>query len=442
MEKQKTIKSEISFSGPGLHSGNPAKLRICPAAEHTGIRFIRVDLPNKPEIKIDLDQLLVDEKGTRCTSLRHTEAAISTVEHFLSVLAGLGVDNIIAEVDAEELPGLDGSGQEFLAAIKRVGLVEQDAPRSYIEIREPLSVSSEGSSILVVPDKDFKISYSLSYPHPFLNSQFFSTTVDQVTFEKEIAPCRTFCLEAEASQLKSLGYGKGASYENTLVIGDQGPIKNRLQFSNEPARHKALDLIGDMYLLGRPIKGHFFAVRSGHSLNIALLKKIQKHKKQYDVKGFIPTHPLGDKVELSVEQIMGILPHRYPFLLVDRIISVEKGKKAVGYKNVTINDGFFRGHFPTRPIMPGVLMVEALAQVGGVLVLTDEAHRGKLALFLATDQVKFRRMVVPGDQLILEVEMLRDRTRTATLMGKGWVGEELVVEAEITFSFVESDFLG
>lgn len=438
---QKTIAKEIVFRSPGLHSGVETQIRALPAAAGSGIRFVRVDMPDRPEIKIDFEHILADGTTSRCTLLRNSAVAVATIEHFLSALHGLEIDNLTVEISGEELPGLDGSSLAFVRAIKAAGLVEQEAPRNFIEVLEPLSVHRDGASLLVVPYPGFRVSYSLSYPDSFLRSQFFSTEVTPETFEKEIAPCRTFCLEEEAQALQSQGYGKGANYENTLVIGAQGPVDNKFHFPDEPARHKVLDLIGDMYLLGCPVKGHFFAVRSGHTLNIELLKKIQQQKRRYDKNSFLPAGLQMEHPELTTEQIMKILPHRYPFLLVDRIVSLEKGKKAVGIKNVTINDGFFRGHFPTRPIMPGVLMVEALAQVGGVVVRTNPEHAGKLALFMATDKVKFRRMVVPGDQLVLETEVLRDRSRTAQLHGKASVNGEIAVEAELMFSFVESDFL-
>lgn len=440
-DKQKTIRQEITLSGAGLHTGNPVTIRLKPASENAGITFIRVDLPGSPAIKVGIENILSDTGVPRCTTIGRNEVVIHTVEHFMSTLCGLGVDNLVIEINANELPGLDGSGMEYLKAIKNAGIIEQSAERDYIEIKEPIAVSHNGSSILIVPDQQFRVSYLLDYHEPLLRAQYFTTMVDSEHFEREIAPCRTFCLEEEARELRSQGLGRGANYQNTLVVGKNGVINNQLRFSDEFARHKVLDFIGDIYLLGKPIRGNVVAVKSGHTLNIELLKKIFQQKTYYDQRGFLPDCRLGEKTELDIRQIMKILPHRYPFLFVDRIIHLERGKKIVGIKNVTINDNFFTGHFPTRPIMPGVLMLEALAQAGGILVLTSEEHRGKVALFMSADKVRFRKLVEPGEQLTLEVEMVRDRQKTALLRGIAKVGDHIVVEAEMLFSFIESSFL-
>ena len=251
----------------------------------------------------------------------------------------------------------------------------------------------------------------------------------------------TFCLEREAEELRKKGLGKGANYENTLVVGEHGVKENKLRFQDEFARHKVLDFIGDIYLLGMPIRAQAFAVKSGHALNMALLKKIYQQKMKYESKGIVPHYEVGDKKEIDIQGIMKILPHRYPFLLVDRVIELEKGKRAVGIKNVTANDSFFQGHFPTRPVMPGVLMIEAMAQTAGVAVLTNKEHLGKLAFFMAVDKVKFRRVVVPGDQLILEVKVLRDREKTTQIRAEARVGTEIVAEADMMFSFTDATYL-
>jgi UDP-3-O-[3-hydroxymyristoyl] N-acetylglucosamine deacetylase/3-hydroxyacyl-[acyl-carrier-protein] dehydratase len=438
---QNTICQEIVLSGNGLHTGNPVTIRLKPAPENAGIIFVRVDLPGKPCIKTEFENVIIDARIPRCSSIGRGEAVIHTVEHFMSALCGLAVDNLVVEIDNNELPGLDGSGLEFLKAIKNAGIATQKAVREYITVREPIGVNSNGASILIVPDKQFKISYTLSYHHPYLHSQFFSSTIDRETFERDIAPCRTFCLEEEARELREKGLGRGANYKNTLVVGASGVIDNQVRFPDEFARHKVLDFIGDLYLLGKPLRGQVFAVKSGHHLNIELLKKIYHQHQQYAHKGFTPDYHLGTHEELNIQDIMRILPHRYPFLLVDRIIHLTRCEKIVGIKNVTINDPFFAGHFPTRPVMPGVLMVEALAQVGGVLTLTNEQHRGKVALFMAVDKVKFRRLVEPGDQLWLEVSVIRDKPRTTLLHGIGKVAGKTVVEAEMLFSFTDAGFL-
>jgi UDP-3-O-[3-hydroxymyristoyl] N-acetylglucosamine deacetylase / 3-hydroxyacyl-[acyl-carrier-protein] dehydratase len=441
MEKQRTIKEEIKLPGRGLHTGNNVSMTLKPAEENRGINFVRLDLAHRPMIRACVENVIQNSAIPRCTSIGSEGVVIFTIEHLMSALYGLGIDNLSVEIDNNELPGLDGSGNEFYQAIKRVGIEEQSQPREFIDIQEPISVNSNGASILMVPDREFKIHYVLNYPNPFLQAQFFSAVIDPETFEREIAPCRTFCLEQEALELQAQGLGKGANYTNTLVVGEDGVIGNTVKFSDEFARHKVLDFIGDIYLLGKPIHGQVFAFKSGHYLNLELVKKILKQRQVYAKRSFLPENQLGDRRELDIHQIMKILPHRYPFLLVDRIIEMEKGKRAVGIKNVTANEEFFQGHFPTRPVMPGVLMIEAMAQTGGVLILTNEAHYGKVALFMATDKVKFRKLVEPGDQLVMEVEVLRDKDRMAQIRGVAKVENKVVAEAEMVFSFIDASFL-
>ncbi|HQO57223.1 MAG TPA: bifunctional UDP-3-O-[3-hydroxymyristoyl] N-acetylglucosamine deacetylase/3-hydroxyacyl-ACP dehydratase [Candidatus Omnitrophota bacterium] len=442
MHKQKTIKKGIVLQGRGLHTGNPVTVCLKPAEKDTGIIFRRVDLPGQPCLSPALENILVDNTVPRCTSLCKNDVVIHTVEHFMAALFGCGIDNLVIEIDNNELPGLDGSGKNFLEELRAVGMVEQDARREYIEVREPVSVYNNGSSILIVPADELKVSYALNYDHPLLRAQFFSSVVNPETFERDIAPSRTFCLEQEASELQANGLGRGANYKNTLVVGEAGVIQNAVRFPDEFARHKVLDLLGDLYLLGKPVKGHIFAMRSGHALNVELLKKIHRQHASVtapprDLSGYKADAPAN----MDIQAIMNILPHRYPFLLVDRVVELEIGKRAVGLKNVTINDNFFSGHFPTRPVMPGVLMIEAMAQVGGILMMTNEIHNGKVALFMATDKVKFRRLVNPGDQLRMEVDVLRDRSRTAVLKGVAKVDGEVAAEAEMTFSFLDAQFL-
>lgn len=441
-EKQKTILKETALEGIGLHTGSKVKVCFKPAEANSGINFVRVDLPGAPMIKTDPASVLTDEKSLpRCTSIANGEAVIHTAEHLMSTLAGLGIDNLTIEINGKEVPGMDGSGIDFLKAIKEAGVKEQEAPKEYFEIKEPLWVERNGSSILAVPAPDFRVSYVLDYNRPEVLPQCFNAQMQPDVFEREIAPCRTFCLESEAEELKRNGLGKGANFKNTLVITKDGVKENKMRFPNEFARHKTLDLIGDLYLLGMPIKGHVFAIKSGHTLNVALLKKIAEQMKKYQTRPAPVNLDFVNAKELDIDAIMKILPHRYPFLLVDRIIALEPGKKAVGVKNVTINDGFFQGHFPSRPVMPGVLMVEAMAQVGGIAVLTDNQNNGKLAFFLSVDKVKFRKVVSPGDQLVMEVEVIKIRGRTAQVSAQSKVNGEVVAEAEMMFSFVEASYL-
>jgi len=439
--KQKTIKKECVFSGIGLHTGCDVQVKCLPADENSGINFIRVDLPDHPAIKVDPLNIHIDTSMPRCTAIGKGKASIFTVEHFMSALWGLGICNLNVEINTNELPGLDGSAIDFLNGFKKVGVVEQNAQAPYFEIIEPIGVELNGCSIFMVPAKDFKISYTLDYDHPVLKSQFFNAVIDEKTYEKEIAPCRTFCLEGEASKLQARGLGQGANYSNTLVVGKKGVIKNKVRFSDEFARHKVLDFIGDLYLMGIPIRGHVFAVKSGHTLNIELLKKILKQKEKYKKKSNVSFSVPKGKKEINSADILKILPHRYPFLLVDKVIDIEMGKRGVGIKNVTGNESFFQGHFPSRPIMPGVLMVEAMAQTAGVIILTNEAHHGKVAFFMAADNVKFRKVVVPGDQLIIEVEVIRDKSRVAQVRAFSKVNDEVVAEADMVFSFTDESFL-
>jgi len=439
--KQKTIKQEFDIFGIGLHTGCQVDLHFKPAQENTGVNFIRVDFPDKPVIKVCPENLCIKGSALRCTSIGQGEAVIHTVEHLLGVLAGLGITNLIIEINAEEIPGLDGSGFEFLKAIKNAGVVEQEAEAEVYKIQEPIGVEENGCSIYVVPSDEFKISYTLDYDLPQLRSQFFSAEITDEIFEKELAPCRTFCLESEAEELRAKGLGKGANYENTLVVGVEGVKENTVRFPDEFARHKVLDFIGDLYVFGMVIRGHVFAVKSGHELNIRLLKKIQQQRIKYNQKRAISNFVIEGKEEIDINGIMKILPHRYPFLLVDRVIEMEYGKRAVGIKNVTMNDDFFQGHFPTRPVMPGVLMVEAMAQTAGVIILTNKAHHGKVAFFMAVNNVKFRKVVSPGDQLVMEVEVTKDQSRIAQVKGVARVDRAVVAEAEMTFSFADAAYL-
>ncbi len=440
---QKTIQKECSIAGVGLHTGEKVTLKFKPALENSGIRFIRVDLPGPHKIEAKFSNVLLKNRLPRCTSLQKDGVVIHTVEHLMSVLNGLEVDNLIVEIDGSELPGLDGSGIEFLKIFKKVGIVEQKSPRSYFSILEPEGIEEGDSYLYITPSADFRVSYTLDYKHSYLKSQFYSATLEKDIYEREIASCRTFCLDSEANELRAHGLGKGANHDNTLVVGEKGVISNQLRFPNEFARHKVLDLIGDLYLLGMPIRGHVIAIKSGHDLNLKLLKKICQQKESLNVedKNLICQYNFENKKEFNIHDIMKLLPHRYPFLLVDRVYEIEKGKKVVGIKNVTVNDSFFQGHFPSRPVMPGVLILEAMAQAAGVSVLSNKSHHGMIAFFMAADKVKLRKVVTPGDQLFLEVEMIRDRPSTASIRGQAKVDGELVAEAEMLFSFRDASYL-
>jgi UDP-3-O-[3-hydroxymyristoyl] N-acetylglucosamine deacetylase/3-hydroxyacyl-[acyl-carrier-protein] dehydratase len=372
--------------------------------------------------------------GGRYSAIKKGDAIIYTIEHVLAVLAGLGIDNITIEMDGDEAPGLDGSALEYFKAFQSVGVVDLGTEKNCFEIKEPIAVSHHGASVLIVPADELRISYALEYPHPMLR-QTCTFTITPEIFEKQLSSCRTFCLKEEADALLAKGLGQGANHDNTLVFGPDGIIGNKLRFPDEPTRHKILDCLGDLYLLGFPIKGHVFAYKSGHVLNRSLLKKILEQKIKYGSRREISKVEYKEGSEVDVRGIMGLIPHRYPFLLVDRILEMEPGKRALAIKNVTANEAFFQGHFPARPVMPGVLMVEAMAQVAGSVVLSNPAAQGKLAFFMSIDGVKFRKVVEPGDQVVMEVEITKAKSRVAQAKGTCKVDGQVVCEAEMGFAF-------
>jgi UDP-3-O-[3-hydroxymyristoyl] N-acetylglucosamine deacetylase/3-hydroxyacyl-[acyl-carrier-protein] dehydratase len=437
VEPQHTINREIKLEGIGIHTGKAVKLTLKPAPINYGVRFVRVDLEDKPCIICDASNVIDISKRPRRTSVGTKDVEVHTVEHLLASLTGLGIDNIIAELDSEELPGLDGSALPFTEALKAAGRKLQDSPKKVFAVKEPVWIEEKDSMLAIFPSEELRISYTLSYSHPLLKSQFLTYDLNSDSFEKEIAPSRTFCTESEVQELKSEGLGKGANYNNTLVVGENGVVNNKLRFEDEFVRHKILDIIGDLNLLGFSIKGHIIGFRSGHSVNIKLIHKI-RNQKDRQVEGAIPAvHAEPVCGELDIKAIQRILPHRYPFLFVDRIIEFVEDKRAVGIKNVTLNDYYFQGHFPGRPVMPGVLIVEALAQVAGVLMLNKRENLGKYAFFMSIDKVKFRKTVVPGDQLILEAEVARLRSKMGQVKTRALVEGKVVAEAQLMFTLVE-----
>ncbi len=436
MERQKTIKRETKLRGTGIHTGKKVELCFKPAEKDTGINFIRVDLPGKPVIRATVSNVIEKSLKLRRTSLGTDSAEIHTVEHLLSALFGLGIDNIIVEVNVEEIPALDGAAFNFCKILRQAGIVELDSPKKSFVVHEPFWLREGDIFLAAFPDESFRISYTLSYTQPVLN-QYINLEVKEETYARELAPCKTFCLEDEVDELRGQGLGRGATIDNTIVVGESGTVKGKSTFADEFARHKVLDLIGDFCLLAPSIKAHVVAVKSGHPLNIKFLKSLDKLRQKYELSGGGTRGGLKDMTPpFDIEKIMQILPHRYPFLFVDKVLELQKGKHIVGVKNVTVNEQFFTGHFPGRPVMPGVLVIEALAQTAGILMLSRPENRGKLAYFMSMDKVKFRKTVVPGDRLLLKIDVVRIKSKTIQIRGQAYVEDKLVAEADMMFSLV------
>lgn len=427
MEHQRTIAREISHTGTGLHTGCQTTVTFKPAASDTGLMFIRKNNGKSFPIKVDVSSVI---EAPRRTTLGTGDAKVHTVEHILAALAGLGIDNLEIEVDESEVPEIDGSSLPFVEIIEKAGIVEQEKQRKYLRIRRTTSITDGDAQLTAIPSQGFKVSFTINYNKPGLETQYASFEINRDNFIKEIAPARTFCFEDEAKELQTQGLGKGANLTNTIVISEKGIINGKPRFRDEFVRHKILDLLGDLSLLGKPLLGHIVAVKSGHPSNIKLVRELKKMTELY-------TPGEEETTVLDTEAIQKILPHRYPFLFVDRIIELEEDKRIVGIKNVTADENFFVGHFPQRPIMPGVLVVEAMAQAAGVLMLRKEENSGKLAYLVSVDKVRLRKPVVPGDQLRLEIEVQKLRKKTGKVKARTLVEGQLVAEAEFVFSVVD-----
>ena len=429
--KQKTLSKCASIQGTSLHTGQAVKLTIKPAEINTGLRFRRVDLPDKPFIDASAANVQTVE---RATTLADGSVNVHTCEHILSALTGMGVDNAIIEMDANEPPICDGSAAPFVSLIKQAGIEEQDAPCSVWEVREPLMVEAKnGSSIVIMPDKKFRISLTAVGPGGRV-TQFFTSEITPETYEKELADARTFCFYEDIQPLLDKGLIQGGTLDNAIVIkGDQYICAGGLRHHNECARHKAMDLIGDLILNGRRICGHVLAIMPGHGINTQMAAKLQTtYESMIAMRPKPVVLPAGDAV-LDTTEVLKLLPHRYPFLLVDRVLGFEGDNKCIGQKNLTMNELFFQGHFPGHPVMPGVLQVEAMAQVASILMLRIPENTGKIGYFMSCDKVKWRRPVVPGDVLIIETELVKMRGAIGVATGRCLVNGEITCEAELKF---------
>ncbi len=460
MQKQNTLAASFSLQGKGLHSGLNIEVSFNPAPENHGYKIKRVDLPEQPVIDAVAENVINTQRGT---VIGRKDIQISTIEHAMAALYAMGVDNCLIEVNAPEFPILDGSARHYVEEIQKVGLQEQNAARDYYIVKHKVEVKDEetGASIMLLPDDHFCVNTLISFNSPVLNNQF-ATMNDVKDFPTEIAASRTFVFVRELEMLLQNNLIKGGDLDNAIVIYDQkvsqealdkladmmnvphqniqelGYINNEpLVFDNEPARHKLLDVIGDIALIGKPIKGRVIATRPGHSINNKLARIIRKQIKLNDVQA--PIYDPNAEPVMDINRIRELLPHRYPFLLVDKIIELGKNY-IVGVKNITTNEPFFQGHFPQEPVMPGVLQVEAMAQTGGLLVLNtvDEPERYS-TYFMKIDGVKFRQKVVPGDTLILRLELLAPiRRGISTMKGYVVVGDKLVSEAEFMAQIIKN----
>lgn len=422
--RQRTLAGERTLEGVGVHSGENASLTMRPA-QAGGVRFRRIDLSGCPEIPADLDHVVGCEMGT---SLGAGEVRVRTVEHVMAALYAAGVDHAVIELQGPEAPILDGSFQSYLAAVSDTGTLVLDTPAEMISVRSRLSVTTPaGSSYDVTPAQTLRVSATIDFEHHAIGRQHGSFDVTEEAFRREIAPARTFGFRHDAEALRARGLALGTSLENTIVLDDDGVMNDGLRYDDEFVRHKIGDLIGDLALLGRRVRGHVVSECPSHEGNIKLARTLLKHDQA-------ASHDLP----IEIDRIMEHLPHRYPFLLVDRVLEFEPEKRIVGLKNVTISEPYFQGHFPGHPVMPGVLIIEAMAQAGGLLLMDTVTDReDKVVYFMSLDNVKWRKPVIPGDQLIFEVEMLQFRRNVCKLRGVGKVDGKVVAEADMMAGIVD-----
>ncbi len=438
--KQRTILREVSIKGKSLHTGEEVNLTLKPALENTGVIFRRIDLLGKPELKPLID--LVDDL-VRSTTIADGHAKVHTIEHVLSALSGCGVDNVLIEMDASEPPILDGSAKHFVNLIQQAEPIEQDAEREYFVLEEPISVTRGSSSIIALPHDGFRITCT-SADDRGIHTQHLSLDLDPEAYVAQVAPARTFTIYEDIEELLKLGKIKGGSLDSAIVIkGDKIVSKEPLRFKDEFVRHKILDILGDITLVGMPIKAHIVGVRPGHAINAelskVLRKKLLEKKKGTTVASEVLPVESHEKT-IDIRGVLNLLPHRYPFVMIDRVVEIVSDDELVALKNVTINEPFFQGHYPGRPVMPGVLQVEAMAQAAGVLLLRKlPADDNKIAFFMSVDKVKFRQAIEPGDSVEIRVKLVKIRgNKIATASGECKVGGKLVSSAQLMFMLADA----
>ncbi len=435
MRCQHTLARPASVSGKGLLLGEDATATLLPAPANHGIVFERTDVTPPVQIPALIGNVA---RRARRTTLCLNNTSIETVEHCMSALAGLCIDNALIKLEGPELPCGDGSAAIFVDSILEAGLVQQDAPRRMFRISEPILVEEGDAMIAALPSTldELHVVYDLDYGSNShrIRRQVHAYATSNGNYRSELARARTYSLKEEAKALWDRGMCRHLTPRDVLVIGDEGPIDNALRYDDEPARHKIVDLLGDLYLVGCEVHGRLLAYKSGHELNRRMGVEVTR---QMEAAARRTKAAAGCK--MGIRAIQRLMPHRYPMLLVDRVVEIEGGQRAVGIKNVTINEPFFEGHYPGTPIMPGVLIVEAMAQLGGLLMSQKLEHAGKIAVLLSLDKVKLRHTVVPGDQLILEAEAMRVKSRTAMVKCQAFVGTKLAAEAVIRFMMVDAE---
>lgn len=429
---QRTIEREVGISGLGLFHGQAVEAVFRPAEPYTGARFVRTDLPGEPSVPVSPDTLT---ERYRTTAVSHNGAEVAFVEHALAALSALGIDNVEIRLSGDELPVLDGSAKPYCDLLLDAGVRELAEPGNHFVVREPFAITDGNASIVALPNEGgFAVSYTLDYEGQYVGTQSLTLALTQEEFIEQIAPARTFCLEPEIQHFLDIGLGKGATADNVVIVPIDGNIRTPLRFPDEPVRHKILDLIGDLYMANVSFHARIVAVKSGHASNAKFVRKTVDVIREHRLRGIALSEPL-----LDIRGIQKSLPHRYPFLLVDRVIAIEEDRRIVGLKNVTFNEPFFQGHWPDQPVMPGVLLIEALAQIAGVLLLRRIEYSGKLTLLVAMDHVKLRKAVVPGDQVRLEAEIERATGSRAKVNAKASVDGKPVASALLKFMLADTE---